>query len=53
MNYLIFDNDVYYDLDGKTGKAPKQDIRAVFKGSTMEVSVAVIDTVQKKVAAPE
>ena len=36
MNYLIFDNDVYYDLDGKTGIAPKHDIQAVFKGSTME-----------------
>jgi len=53
MNYLIFDNDVYYDLDGKTGRVPKGDIQAVFKGSTMEASVAVIDTLQKQVAAPE
>ncbi len=53
MNYLIFDNDVYYDLDGKTGIAPKQDIQTVFKGSTMEAAVAVIDTLQKQVAAPE
>ena len=54
MNYLIFDNDVYYDIDGKTGIAPKHDIQAVFKGSTREVSVAVIiDTLQKQVAAPE
>jgi hypothetical protein len=53
MNYLIFDNDIYYDLDGKTGIAPKSDIQAVFKGSTMEASVAVIDTLQKQVAAPE
>ncbi len=53
MNYLIFDNDVYYDLDGKTGRAPKQDIQAVFKGSTMEAVVVVIDTLQKQVAAPE
>lgn len=53
MNYLIFDNDVYYDLDGKTGVAPKPEIQAVFKVSTREVSVAVIDTLQKQVAAPE
>ena len=53
MNYLIFDNDVYYDLEGKTGIAPKPDIQAVFKGSTMEAAVAVIDTLQKQVAAPE
>lgn len=53
MNYLIFDNDVYYDLDGKTGIAPKSDIQAVFKGSTMEARVLIIDTLQKQVAAPE
>ncbi len=53
MNYLIFDNDVYYDLDGKTGIAPKSDIQAVFKGSSMEAQVLVIDTLQKQVAAPE
>ena len=53
MNYLIFDNDVYYDLEGKTGIAPKPDIQAVFKGSTMEAAVAVIDTLQKQVVAPE
>jgi len=52
MNYLIFDNDVYYDLDGKTGIAPKSDIQAVFKGSSMEAQVLVIDTLQKQVAAP-
>jgi hypothetical protein len=53
MNYLIFDNDVYYDIDAKTGVAPKHEIQAVFKGSTREVSVAIIDTLQKQVAAPE
>ncbi len=53
MNYLIFDNDIYYDLDGKTGIAPKSDMQAVFKGSSMEASVLIIDTLQKQVAAPE
>lgn len=53
MNYLIFDNDVYYDIDGKTGFASRNEIQAVFKGAIREVSVAVIDTLQKQVAAPE
>lgn len=53
MNYLIFDNDVYYDIDAKTGVAPKHEIQAVLKDSTREVSVAIIDTLQKQVAAPE
>ncbi|MFA5232054.1 MAG: hypothetical protein WC416_06635, partial [Candidatus Omnitrophota bacterium] len=53
MNYLIFDNDVYCDIDAKAGVASKHEIQAVFKGSTREVSVAIIDTLQKQVAAPE
>jgi len=53
MNYLIFDNDIYYDLGGKTGIVPKNDIQAVFKGSSMEARVLVIDTLQKQVVAPE
>jgi len=53
MNYLIFDNDIYYDIEGKTGVASKSEIQAVFKGSIREVSVVIIDTLQKPVAAPE
>jgi len=53
MNYLIFDNDLYYDLAGKIGIAPKSEAQAILKGSSMEVSVALIDTLQKQVAAPE
>jgi len=53
MNYLIFDSEVYYDIDGKTGVAAKNEIQTVFKGATREVSVAIIDTLQKHVAAPE
>ncbi len=53
MNYLIFDNDIYYDIDEKSGVAAKNEIQAVFKGPIREVSVAVIDTLQKQVAAPE
>ena len=53
MNYLIFDNDLYYDLEGKTGREPKSEMQTVFKDAAMEVSVAVIETLQKQIAAPE
>ncbi len=52
MNYLIFDNEIYYDLDGKTGILTKDKINSVF-GLSQEFSVAVIDTLQKQVAVPE
>ncbi len=53
MNYLIFDNDIYYESEGKTGVVSKDAINTVFKGSVNDVSAAIIDTLQKKVAAPE
>ena len=53
MNYLIVDKDVHYDIDGKTGVVAKNEIHSVLKGSAREVSVAIIDTLQKQVAAPE
>ena len=53
MNYLIFDEDIYYDLDGKTGIVSKDKMRDVFGGLPKEAAVAVIDTLQKQVAAPE
>lgn len=52
MSYLIFDNEIYYDSDGKTGILSKDKINSVF-GATQEFSVALIDTLQKQVAAPE
>ncbi len=52
MSYLIFDNEIYYDSDGKTGILSKDKINSVF-GVAQEFSVAVIDTLQKQVAAPE
>lgn len=52
MSYLIFDNEIYYDAYGKTGILSKDKINSVF-GATQEFSVAVIDTLQKQVAAPE
>jgi len=53
MNYLIFDNDIYYDVDGKTGVAARNEAQAIFRVAPMDVSVAVIETLQKQVAAPE
>lgn len=53
MNYLIFDNDIYYDNCGKTGIVSKDKINTVFAGSAKEAYIAVIDTLQKQVAAPE
>lgn len=53
MNCLIFDNDIYYDVDGKTGIAAKDKINDIFKGSAKGALVAIIDTAQKQVAAPE
>jgi len=52
MIYLIFDNEIYYDADGKTGILSKDKINSVF-GAAQEFSVALIDTLQKQVAAPE
>jgi hypothetical protein len=53
MNYLIFDEDIYYDLDGKTGVVSKGKMYDVFGGLPKDAAVVVIDTLQKQVAAPE
>ncbi|MFA5346009.1 MAG: hypothetical protein WC315_07040 [Candidatus Omnitrophota bacterium] len=52
MNYIIFDNDIYYDKAGKTGFCAKDKMGSVF-GVNEEFSVAIIDTLQKQVVAPE
>lgn len=53
MNYLIFDKDIYYETPDKKGMASRQEINGVFPGATKDFSVAVIDTLQKQLAAPE
>lgn len=53
MNYLIFDNEVYYDAGDKKGSVSRQDIRSIFKGTADESSIAVIDTLQKQIVAPQ
>lgn len=53
MNYLIFDNDIYYDSNGNTGIVSKDKMDEVFAGLPKDAYIAVIDTLQKQIAAPE
>jgi len=53
MNYLIFDNNIYYDSEGKRGVTFKEKLEEVFPKGLKDVSVAVIDSLQKKVSATE
>lgn len=53
MNYIIFDNEIYYDAGDKKGSVSRQDIRSIFKGTAGESSIAVIDTLQKQIVAPQ
>ena len=53
MNYLIFDNDIYYDIGGTTGIAAKDKVCELFKEPAKDSIVVIIDTTQKQVAAPE
>ncbi|MDD4183741.1 MAG: hypothetical protein PHT53_08015 [Candidatus Omnitrophica bacterium] len=52
MNYIIFDNDIYYDKAGKTGFCAREKMGSVFSANE-EFSVAIIDTLQKQQVAPE
>ena len=54
MNYLIFDTDIYYeDESGKARILKKNEIGALLSLPDKEYSVAVIETLQKKIVAPE
>jgi len=53
MNYLIFDNDIYYETKDSSGIVPKDQLNTIFTGSDKECEVAVIDTLQKQLVAPE
>ncbi len=53
MNYLILDSDIYYETGEKSGRISGQDIGTVFTGEDKTVSVAVVETLQKHLAAPE
>lgn len=53
MNYIIFDNEIYYATLEKKGQQKKEEIKDVFTGNDKEVRVAIIDTLQKILPAPE
>jgi len=53
MNHLIFDNDIYYEAEGSGGIVPKDKMNTVLAGPDKEFKVAVIDTLEKQVVAPE
>ena len=54
MNYLIFDTDIYYENDlGASGILTRDKLSTLFSGADRQCSVAVIETLQKKLVAPE
>ncbi len=53
MNYLIFDSDIYYETKEKSGRISRQEAVMIVAGPDKDVSVAVIDTIQKHLAAPQ
>src|SRR3989338_2399547 len=53
MNYLIFDNEIHYSTGDKTGHIPLAEINSILSGATKEAMVAVIDSQQQLVPAPE
>lgn len=53
MNYLIFDNNIYYEIGAATGSVPQDKLLDLFKGSSKEASVVIIDSLQKQIVAPE
>jgi len=53
MNCIIFDEEIYYDSGGQTGILSKDKLNTLLTGPERGFSVAVIDTLQKQVAAPD
>ena len=53
MNYLIFDDDIYYETKDSGGIAPKDKMDVSIFAPDRDFSVAVIESLQKKLAAPE
>ena len=53
MNYLIFDNYIYYDAEGKRSTTLKEKLSEIFPFGLKDVSVALIDSLQKKVSVSE
>ena len=53
MNYLIFDNDIYYETKDSGGIVSKDKINTIFTGPDKDCEVVVIDSLQKQLVAPE
>ena len=53
MNYLIFDNHIYYDVEGKRGTTLKEKLSETFPSGLKDISIALIDSLQKKVSVSE
>jgi len=53
MNYLIFDSDIYYETKEGSGRISRQDTGMILTGYDKDASIAVMDTLQKQVAAPQ
>ena len=54
MNYLIFDTDIYYENEtGTSGILTKDKVKTLFPGTDRQCMAVVIETLQKKLVAPE
>ena len=53
MDFLLFEEKIYYSIDNKKGALPKSEIRSLFSGKPKELCVALTDTIQKVTAAPD
>ena len=53
MNYLIFDNYIYYDSEGKRSTILKEKFSETFPSGLKDISIALIDSLQKKVSVSE
>ena len=53
MNCIIFDQEIYYDSGGNTGILSREELKTGLAGLGKDFLVAVIDTLQKQVVAPE
>ena len=54
MNYLIFDTDIYYENEtGTSGILARDKVKALFPGTDRQCMAVVIETLQKRLVAPE
>ena len=53
MKYLIFDNELYFESQGEFSVIAKEETSSLPFEIAQDVSIAVVDTLQKQIAAPE